>query len=243
MNLDLRGRLDGVGKRHGKVISYKHSEARVLEVMENVCANMTDYTITKQSDGTRKVVKINNTGGKAVTITGSMTMSEHETRELRNQCGLLVEEAEDGLMAWVQKEGANCLRTKLCVEIAGVCPSKEEEVCVPSYDAARPVKPVQLKGRDAADHERSEALESATARAPSQRPSDSTLWAPHQVAEWAAEVDQHAFGPLGVAIKENDISGSVLHLLTSDELKELGLQKVGPRMRLLRAIKHLKEDL
>merc|ERR1711924_375296 len=59
-NLDLRGRLDPRGKRHGKVIDYKVSESRVLDVLEDggdgICGNMKDYAVsTLPSTGEKQV--------------------------------------------------------------------------------------------------------------------------------------------------------------------------------------------
>merc|ERR1711907_890659 len=79
--------------------------------------------------------------------------------------------------------------------------------------------------------------EIAAATAP--LPSNFMTWKPDEVAKWVHQLDSSAFGSLVPIIKENAISGDVLPMLTSAELLELGVKKVGPRIRLLEAIKAL----
>jgi len=50
-NLDLRGRVDSRGQRSGKVLDYKMSETRVLEVLDGedgntpLCKNFDDWSV------------------------------------------------------------------------------------------------------------------------------------------------------------------------------------------------------
>ncbi|MEW5300402.1 MAG: hypothetical protein WDW36_003335 [Sanguina aurantia] len=46
-HLDMRHRLDSTGQRYGKVISYKVSELRAVELMDNLCSEMKDYSLLK----------------------------------------------------------------------------------------------------------------------------------------------------------------------------------------------------
>lgn len=44
-HLDLRHRLDSEGKRYGKVIDYKVSELRAVELLEHLCETMDKYDL------------------------------------------------------------------------------------------------------------------------------------------------------------------------------------------------------
>ncbi|KAJ6921070.1 protein seele-like [Populus alba x Populus x berolinensis] len=46
-HLDLRHRLDSKGQRKGKVIDYRVSELRVVELLDGLCDKMQDYTLQK----------------------------------------------------------------------------------------------------------------------------------------------------------------------------------------------------
>jgi len=252
MNLDLRARLDGRGKRHGKVIEYKHSEARCLEVIEHVCSNMTDYTMSTNRDGSKQVIKINNNNGRTITISGSMTISEFETRELGNQCGLIVEEAEESLMPWMQR-GCQLSALHLCVDLLGVC-SPSDEVCLPSPTSQpRPSTTVGQDGTTTATTRghppprgattattattRGHPPRSEAATPARQVPANPAQWNANEVASWMERLQLE--GGLPAACKENAITGELLRDIGSTELLELGVKKVGQRMRLVRAISEL----
>uniref|UniRef100_A0A6N2K3C5 DUF3456 domain-containing protein n=1 Tax=Salix viminalis TaxID=40686 RepID=A0A6N2K3C5_SALVM len=46
-HLDMRHRLDSKGQRKGKVIDYRVSELRVVELLDGLCDKMQDYTLEK----------------------------------------------------------------------------------------------------------------------------------------------------------------------------------------------------
>ncbi|CAK7346003.1 unnamed protein product [Dovyalis caffra] len=46
-HLDMRHRLDSKGQRKGKVIDYRVSELRVVELLDGLCDKMQDYTLQK----------------------------------------------------------------------------------------------------------------------------------------------------------------------------------------------------
>eukprot|EP00897_Mesotaenium_endlicherianum_P006890 jgi/Mesen1/6229/ME000320S05424 len=52
-HIDLRHRLDSQGKREGKVIDYRVSELRVVELMDSLCKQMLEYTLATRDDGAR----------------------------------------------------------------------------------------------------------------------------------------------------------------------------------------------
>ncbi|XP_061969733.1 uncharacterized protein LOC133692655 [Populus nigra] len=43
----MRHRLDSKGQRKGKVIAYRVSELRVVELLDGLCDKMEDYTLEK----------------------------------------------------------------------------------------------------------------------------------------------------------------------------------------------------
>ncbi|PIA46699.1 hypothetical protein AQUCO_01500321v1 [Aquilegia coerulea] len=50
-HLDLRNRLDSKGQRQGKVIDYRVSELRVVELLDGLCEKMQEYTLDKVRPG------------------------------------------------------------------------------------------------------------------------------------------------------------------------------------------------
>ena len=51
--IDLAWKLDSKGERHGKVIPYKISEARIIDILDKICPAMTKYTKGETTDGDR----------------------------------------------------------------------------------------------------------------------------------------------------------------------------------------------
>ncbi|PNX79028.1 canopy-like protein, partial [Trifolium pratense] len=44
-HLDMRHRLDSKGQRQGKLIDYRISELRVVDLLDGLCDKMQDYTL------------------------------------------------------------------------------------------------------------------------------------------------------------------------------------------------------
>ena len=85
-HLDMRGRLDSKGQRYGKLIDYKVSELRFVELLENLCEDVASsygYTVGVW----RKGPKPKGAQGKAMRA------------ELSGYCHRLVEEQEEALQA------------------------------------------------------------------------------------------------------------------------------------------------
>ena len=81
-HLDLRGRLDSKGQRYGKLIDYKVSELRFVELLENLCEDVASgygYSVGVW----RKGSKPKGAQGKAMRA------------ELSGYCHRLVEEQEE----------------------------------------------------------------------------------------------------------------------------------------------------
>lgn len=125
-DLDLRSRLDSRGERKGKVVDWKLSELRAMELLEGICKNMADYSIVTGNDGVKRYQKIQNVAG-GVTISGSMSFGGEgqgdQGKELRLYCDGLIENHEEALTEAVQEvEG---LRQKLCVDTAHLCSNSQ----------------------------------------------------------------------------------------------------------------------
>ena len=60
------------------------------------------------------------------------------------------------------------------------------------------------------------------------------------VADWLRSLGLERYEP---AFRENDVGADLLHQLTAEDLKELGVATVGHRRRLLAAIGALQQDV
>ena len=134
-NVDLRGRLDPHGKRHGKVIPYKVSESRVLDILEGdtaegrsggLCGAMQDYQPQTSADGVVSLVKVFNNDGEAITLSGGVSIggdtNNAELRSLKFKCGELLEEHEDEISSAIVNVLPGELERKICLSVAQVCP-------------------------------------------------------------------------------------------------------------------------
>lgn len=98
-HLDLRNRLDSKGQRRGKVIDYKVSELRVVDLLDGLCDKMQDYTLQK-IDSTKKLwMKVDSWDN----ITGNKQESRAHSKEISSYCGRLLEETEDELAELIMK--------------------------------------------------------------------------------------------------------------------------------------------
>ncbi|KZV40848.1 hypothetical protein F511_29200 [Dorcoceras hygrometricum] len=59
-HLDMRHRLDSKGQREGKLIDYRVSELRVVELLDGLCEKMQDYTLEKVNSGRKEWIKVKN---------------------------------------------------------------------------------------------------------------------------------------------------------------------------------------
>ncbi|KAK8512645.1 hypothetical protein V6N12_075215 [Hibiscus sabdariffa] len=98
-HLDMRHRLDSKGQRQGKVIDYRMSELRAVELLDGLCDNMQDYTLEKIDSSRREWIKVDNWG--------ILTIDKQEARayskDISSYCGRLLEETEDELTELIKK--------------------------------------------------------------------------------------------------------------------------------------------
>ncbi|KAM0887454.1 hypothetical protein ACQ4PT_029030 [Festuca glaucescens] len=91
-HLDLRNRLNSKGQREGKVIDYRVSELRIVELLDDLCDKMQDYTLQKLDSGEKEWVKVTNWSSFQ---TDKKAAARAHSKNLSNYCGRLLEETED----------------------------------------------------------------------------------------------------------------------------------------------------
>ncbi|XP_028784537.1 protein seele [Neltuma alba] len=99
-HLDMRHRLDSKGQRVGKVIDYRVSELRVVELLDELCDKMQDYTLKKIDSNKYEWFKVNSWDN----ITNRQEARAH-SKDISSYCGRLLEQTEDELAEFI-KEGS-----------------------------------------------------------------------------------------------------------------------------------------
>ncbi|KAI7747860.1 hypothetical protein M8C21_027432 [Ambrosia artemisiifolia] len=120
-HLDMRHRLDSKGQRRGKVIDYKVSELRVVDLLDGLCDKMQDYTLQKV-DSTKKIwMKVDDWDN----ITSNKQESRAYSKEISSYCGRLLEETEDELAELIKKGSVKVgeVSKVLCHDLSKHCTS------------------------------------------------------------------------------------------------------------------------
>ncbi|GMJ02789.1 hypothetical protein like AT1G42480 [Hibiscus trionum] len=118
-HLDMRHRLDSKGQRQGKVIDYRMSELRAVELLDGLCENMQDYTLEKIDSSRREWIKVDNWD--------ILTIDKQEARayskDISSYCGRLLEETEDELTELIKKGSVKQgdVSKLLCEELSEHC--------------------------------------------------------------------------------------------------------------------------
>ncbi|PON33109.1 Canopy-like [Parasponia andersonii] len=97
-HLDMRHRLDSKGQRRGKVIDYRVSELRVVELLDGLCEKMQDYTLNKEEPTRQEWIKVTNWDN----ITNKQEARAY-SKDISTYCGRLLEETEDELAELIKK--------------------------------------------------------------------------------------------------------------------------------------------
>ncbi|CAN6242767.1 unnamed protein product [Urochloa humidicola] len=120
-HLDLRNRLNSKGQREGKVIDYRVSELRVVELLDGLCDKMQDYTLKKLESGEKGWVKVTDWNSFQ---TDKKAAARAHSKNLSTFCGRLLEETEDELSEWIKtsSESENVSKA-LCEDISKHCRS------------------------------------------------------------------------------------------------------------------------
>ncbi|GIM13745.1 hypothetical protein Vretimale_16808, partial [Volvox reticuliferus] len=126
-HLDLRHRLDKAGQRYGKVIAYRSSELRAVELLDGLCNNMRDYSLVSPlGKKTKFWLKVK---GEGAGNTGAVTRAQREeedekSKRLEAYCGTLIEEFEEEIYEGIMKGGfdSHGVEAVLCGKIISPCP-------------------------------------------------------------------------------------------------------------------------
>ncbi|KAF8084744.1 hypothetical protein N665_0704s0009 [Sinapis alba] len=122
-HVDLRNRLNSKGQREGKVIDYRMSDLRVVDLLDGLCDRMQDYTLRKVESKNREWVKVESFDN----LTNKQEAKAH-ANDISTYCGRLLEETEDEL-AEVIKNGSlkvGDARKVLCQTLSTHCSKSSE---------------------------------------------------------------------------------------------------------------------
>eukprot|EP00245_Coleochaete_scutata_P007779 TRINITY_DN23542_c0_g1_i1.p1 TRINITY_DN23542_c0_g1~~TRINITY_DN23542_c0_g1_i1.p1 ORF type:complete len:140 (+),score=27.97 TRINITY_DN23542_c0_g1_i1:166-585(+) len=121
----MRNRLNSKGVREGKVIDYKISELRTVEVLEGLCKRMKYYLYNTTAKDWVKVPE------EAVRTSGwGHALAEARSKEITNYCSMLIEDVEEELTAAIQAGHFDEVEPsfELCHVITKHCKQKPKKV-------------------------------------------------------------------------------------------------------------------
>ncbi|XP_009618637.1 uncharacterized protein [Nicotiana tomentosiformis] len=121
-HLDMRHRLDSKGQREGKLIDYRASELRVVELLEDLCEKMQDYTLEKVDSSTKTWIKVNNWD---LLKTNKQEARAH-SKAISSFCGRLLEQTEDDFAELMKKGSVQVgdVGKVLCEDLSNYCNGK-----------------------------------------------------------------------------------------------------------------------
>ncbi|GAX79129.1 hypothetical protein CEUSTIGMA_g6569.t1 [Chlamydomonas eustigma] len=106
-HLDMRHRLDSSGQRYGKVIDYKSSELRAVELLDGLCGSggvgqyaLVQFNVSESGKTTSQWKKIQGQEMDALVNGTRYNPAEVEKAKqklLQNYCGAVLEESEESL--------------------------------------------------------------------------------------------------------------------------------------------------
>ncbi|KAG1679827.1 hypothetical protein FOA52_012740 [Chlamydomonas sp. UWO 241] len=150
----MRHRLDKHGKRYGRVIDYKSSELRVVELLQGLCEDLgaSLYTVNISASGRTTNVWWRYKEPADVTSNGTRLTGDKENaraKELRLFCGSIIEEYDEqieGAIMGGKFDAPGSVSPALCQEMLKVCPDK----AVPPVWVEEPVPEGTTEGGDGA---------------------------------------------------------------------------------------------
>ncbi|KAL5557699.1 hypothetical protein UlMin_033910 [Ulmus minor] len=122
-HLDMRHRLDSTGQRRGKVIDYRVSELRVVELLDGLCEKMQDYTLQKVEPTRREWIKVASWDN----LTNKQEARAY-SKDISSYCGRLLEETEDELAELIKKGSVKVggVSNVLCQDLSKHCSKTSE---------------------------------------------------------------------------------------------------------------------
>ncbi|CAH9078350.1 unnamed protein product [Cuscuta epithymum] len=117
-HLDMRYRLDSKGQRDGKLIDYRVSDLRVVELLDELCEKMQDYTLEQVDSGTKLWIKVKNWDHQ----TNKQEARVH-SKSISSFCGRLLEDTEDELSELIKKGSikVGSVAKILCEDLSKLC--------------------------------------------------------------------------------------------------------------------------
>ncbi|PSR99500.1 Protein canopy-1 like [Actinidia chinensis var. chinensis] len=115
----MRHRLDSKGQRKGKVIDYRVSELRVVELLDGLCEKMQDYTLKKIDSTKQEWVKVDDWDN----LTTDKQEARAHSKDISTYCGRLLEETEDELAESIKKGSVKVgeVSKVLCQDLSKHC--------------------------------------------------------------------------------------------------------------------------
>ncbi|CAN6481574.1 unnamed protein product [Victoria cruziana] len=120
-HLDMRHRLDSKGQREGKLIDYRVSELRIVELLDGLCEKMQDYTFEKVNSGKRAWIKVDDWDNYTLKI--DKQEARAYSKDISSYCGRLLEETEDELAEMIKRGslGPSDVGRVLCEDLSKHC--------------------------------------------------------------------------------------------------------------------------
>ncbi|KAH8514984.1 hypothetical protein H0E87_003724 [Populus deltoides] len=114
----MRHRLDSKGQCKGKVIDYRVSELRVVELLDGLCDKMEDYTLEKVDSKRYEWVRVDSWDNLS-----DKQEAKVYSKDLSSYCGRLLEETEDELAELIKKGSVKVggLSKILCQDLSKHC--------------------------------------------------------------------------------------------------------------------------
>ncbi|KAK9164733.1 hypothetical protein Syun_005635 [Stephania yunnanensis] len=131
-HLDMRHRLDAKGQRRGKVIDYRVSELRVVELLDGLCDKMQDYTLHKLDSTKHEWIKVSDWDN----LKTDKQEAKAYSKDISSYCGRLLEETEDEFAELIKKGSVRIgeVSKVLCQELSGHCSKTSDSGQAENYD-------------------------------------------------------------------------------------------------------------
>ncbi|KAG0579120.1 hypothetical protein M758_4G075100 [Ceratodon purpureus] len=127
-HLDYRHRLGSTGQREGKVIDYRVSELRVVELLDGLCAKMKGYIPNKTGPGREFWLKVEGGVPDDPEMAFNKQASELHSRAIVEFCGRLIETTEEELTEKIRvgEVATGDVERVLCKELSKICKETSE---------------------------------------------------------------------------------------------------------------------
>uniref|UniRef100_A0A1D1XCZ0 Protein canopy-1 n=1 Tax=Anthurium amnicola TaxID=1678845 RepID=A0A1D1XCZ0_9ARAE len=131
-HLDMRHRLDSKGQREGKIIDYKVSELRVVELLDGLCEKMQDYTLKKSDSVKQEWIKVEDWDNLEYVYKQE---AHAYSKDISSYCGRLLEETEDKLAELIKRGSVKAgeVSKVLCQELSKHCNSRSDSINLGDY--------------------------------------------------------------------------------------------------------------